>query len=266
MQDIKDIKATFIQTELFWKDPDKNLKMFSQKLARIKKPTDLIILPEMFNTGFSMDVEKLSENMEGRSMQWMAASAVDKNRVVVASLIIKERGAFYNRLVWMRPDGTYACYDKRHLFRMEGENEHFKAGQKRLITELKGWKFCPLICYDLRFPGWSRNRGDCDCLIYIADWPEVRSYAWKALLTARAIENQAYVIGVNRIGKDGHGISFSGDSVIIDPRGRKQSRTKAHQESIETIDLSYNNLLGFRKKFQVHLDADDFNITGIEKK
>jgi len=189
---------------------------------------------------------------------------------MVASLIIKEGGAFYNRLVWMRPDGTYACYDKGHLFRMEGENEHFKAGQKRLVTELKGWKFCPMICYDLRFPVWSRNRGDYDCLIYIADWPadwpEVRSYAWKTLLAARAIENQAYVIGVNRIGEDGHGVSFSGDSVVIDPHGRKQSRTQAHQENIETITLSSHDLLEFRKKFQVHLDADDFNITGIEKK
>lgn len=253
-----DLKVTLIQTALHWEDPDKNLEMFSAYLTGIMDPPDLIILPEMFNTGFSMAAEKLAESMEGRSVTWLAEAAADQNCPVAASLIIKDAAGFYNRLLWMRPDGSYACYDKRHLFRMAGETRYFKSGRQRQIIELNGWRFCPLICYDLRFPVWSRNRNDYDCLIYVANWPAQRNFAWKSLLPARAIENQAYVIGVNRVGQDGNGIDFSGDSAVLDPQGHKISRIKPGVQTVATITLEHQKLLDFRNQFQMSLDQDDF--------
>jgi len=196
------------------------------------------------------------------------------NCVITGSLIILENGKYYNRLIWMRPDGAYETYDKRHLFRMADEHLPFDYGHERLIVELTGWRICPLICYDLRFPVWSRNAdfsanakgGEMgnepvfDCLLYVANWPEPRAEAWKSLLPARAIENQVYVIGLNRIGKDGKEIPYAGDSMAIDPYGRKISNAKAHEEKVETVTLSKNLLEEFRKKFPVALDGDHFNI------
>lgn len=254
------LKVTLIQSQLYWEEVDKNLDMFSQKLSQLHAPADLIILPEMFNTGFSMDAENLAEEMGGKSMMWLTEAAEKNSCVIVASLIIKERVRYYNRLIWMQPDGSFSYYDKRHLFRMAGENQYFAPGATRLIVDLKGWQFCPLICYDLRFPVWSRNRGDYDVLIYIANWPELRSSAWKALLIARAIENQAYVLGVNRVGIDGLGKTFSGDSAAIDAQGRILSRIPSHQESVETVELDYRELQNFRKEFQAMQDADEFDI------
>jgi len=257
---MSDIKITLIQTALYWEDPNKNLDMFTAYLTGIMDSPDLIVLPEMFNTGFSMAAEKLAESMEGRSISWLAAAAAEQNCPVVTSLIIKETDGYFNRLIWMRQDGSYACYDKRHLFRMAGETRFFKAGKQRQIIELKGWRFCPQICYDLRFPVWSRNRGDYDCLIYVANWPALRSFAWKSLLPARAIENQAYVIGVNRVGQDGHGVEFSGDSAVFDPQGRKISRIEPDQQTVATVTLDHLKLIDFREKFQVGLDQDDFDM------
>jgi len=259
---MRDLKVTIIQTELHWEDVDENLEMFGQKISQTctEHETDLIVLPEMFNTGFTMSSEKLAEEMNGKTMQWMKNTAQYKSCVIVGSLIIGERGNYYNRLVWMRSDGSYEVYDKRHLFRMMDEHKYFSCGTQRIVVELNGWKICPLVCYDLRFPVWSRNKGDYDCLIYIANWPGVRESAWSTLLPARAIENQVYVIGVNRIGNDGNNIAFSGGAAVIDPKGQVISTTQPHQENIETVLLSYEELEDFRKKFPVGLDGDEFEI------
>jgi len=254
------LKVTIIQTELHWENIDENLEMFGQKLSQIEDETDLIVLPEMFNTGFTMSSEKLAEEMGGKTMQWMKNTAKDKSCVVVGSLIIGENGHCYNRLVWMRGDGSYKTYDKRHLFRMMDEHKYFSGGGERIVVELNGWKICPLVCYDLRFPVWSRNRNEYDCLIYIANWPGARRSAWSTLLLARAIENQVYVIGVNRIGNDGNNIAFSGGSAVIDPKGQVISKTQPNQENIETVSLSYEELEDFRKKFPVGLDGDEFEV------
>lgn len=269
----KDLKITTIQTSLEWENVEANLANFARHLQKIANATDLIILPEMFNTGFTMNTTGVYEEMDGRTVSWLKQKAVEKGCVITGSLIVKDRGNYYNRLVWMKPDGTYEYYDKRHLFRMADEDRHFDYGKKRLIVELNGWRICPLVCYDLRFPVWSRNSDLSsnssgkmgnepvyDLLIYIANWPEPRSSAWSSLLPARAIENQVYVAGLNRIGQDGKGISYSGDTAVIDPYGRKISTTQDHQESIETLSLSMQLLVEFRKKFPVAMDADHFNI------
>lgn len=258
-----DLKITIIQTPLHWENKEKNLAMFSQKLASITEATDVIVLPEMFSTGFSMKPEKFAEPMIGATMAWITTKAKEKNCVITGSFIAEENGSYFNRMVWMRPDGTFSIYDKRHLFRMGDEHNHYSFGKNKLVVELKGWKICPLVCYDLRFPVWSRNvKSEYDVLIYAANWPERRNHHWKTLLLARAIENQSYVIGVNRIGDDGNAISHSGDSAVIDPRGLIISKTKANEESIETVTLNYSELVEYRKAFPAALDADDFKIVG----
>jgi omega-amidase len=262
-----DLHVTIVQSSLHWENVDRNLEMFDQKLRSITDGTDLIVLPEMFSTGFTMDTKGAAEEMNGKSMQWLAKKAKQKDCVITGSLIIHDNGHYYNRLVWMKPDGTFVHYDKRHLFRMAHEHEYFTAGKQRLVVLLKGWKICPLICYDLRFPVWSRNGystgthdASYDCLIYVANWPDRRRHAWRTLLLARAIENQCYVIGLNRVGKDGKDIGYSGDSAVIDPKGEVISRTKPDEESIETVTMSMKGLEEFRKAFPVGMDADHFDI------
>ncbi len=256
-----DLKITIIQTQLHWENKEKNLEMFSKKLASITEATDVIVLPEMFSTGFSMSPEKFAEPMSGSTMAWIKTKAKEKNCVITGSFIAEENGNYLNRLVWMNADGTFKIYDKRHLFRMGDEHNHYSFGKNKLVVELKGWKICPLVCYDLRFPVWSRNiNSEYDVLIYTANWPERRNHHWKTLLLARAIENQSYVVGLNRIGDDGNAISHSGDSVVIDPRGMIISKTKANEESIETVTLNYSELVEYRKVFPAALDADSFKI------
>lgn len=258
---IKDLKVTIVQTSLAWEDIDANLSNFSKRLENIEPAsTDLIVLPEMFNTGFTMNASDVNESMNSKTMEWMAKLSSQKKCVITGSIVIKEEDKYYNRLIWMRPDGTSEHYDKRHTFRMAEENKTYASGNKKLIVELAGWKICPLVCYDLRFPVWSRNTGDYDCLIYVANWPDRRSYAWRQLLIARAIENQAYVVGVNRIGKDGKDIEYSGYSVVLSPKGEPISGTKPSVESVETVTLSYKELENYRKEFPVSLDADKFRI------
>ncbi|HVA98710.1 MAG TPA: amidohydrolase [Bacteroidia bacterium] len=257
---MKNLTVTMIQTSLFWENISENLKHFSEKIAAISEPTDLIVLPEMFNTGFSMSTKKLAEKTNGKTMQWMQEKAKEKNCCIVGSLIINDNENYYNRLIWVSPDGKFQTYDKRHLFRMGEENNFFSTGNKKIIVELKGWKICPLVCYDLRFPVWSRNINNYDCLLYVANWPERRNHHWKTLLQARAIENQCYVIGLNRIGNDGHEIWHSGDSAVIDSRGNTISKTKANEESIETITLNWEDLQKYRTDFPVQMDADDFDL------
>ena len=263
---MEEINISLVQSTIFWEDTAKNLQHFDQLVSGIQEETDLIVLPEMFTTGFTMQPAKLAEENGGSGLAWMKAKAQEKKCVITGSICVNEDGKYYNRLFWVRPDGSYSQYDKRHLFRMARENEYYTQGSNLITESIKGWKIRPLICYDLRFPIWSRNRwteeynADYDVLLYVANWPEVRNYPWKHLLIARAIENQAYVVSVNRIGKDGNGIDHSGDSACINPRGELISTIKSHVETIETIKINPNYLIEFRKQFPVGNDADGFEI------
>jgi omega-amidase len=259
---MQDLTITLVQTSLFWEDPEANISNFEKLLDGIDTPTDLIILPEMFNTGFTMAAKQNAEMMDGRSIQWMADTAKSKQNVVCGSLIIKEDNKYYNRLIWMRPDGSFEHYDKKHLFRMGEEHLHFDAGNEKLITEIKGWKIMPLICYDLRFPVWSKNtykeeKYAYDVLIYVANWPAVRAEAWTSLIKGRAIENLAYAIGVNRIGTDGRGYEYSGDSLVAAPWGKQISATRSAVESTSTLILKAAELKDIRNKIGVGKDWDD---------
>jgi len=260
MSDI--LKVSLIQTTLHWEDIDANLQMFSEKISSLKEIGDIIVLPEMFSTGFSMNASSLAETMNGKSVTWMQAKAKEKKCVITGSLIIKEGNNFYNRLIWMKPDGTNVTYDKRHLFALAHEDKTYTPGDKKLIVELNGWKIHPLICYDLRFPVWSRRtkREDYDLLIYAANWPERRITAWNQLLIARAIENQCYVVGVNRLGNDGNGIYHPGDSAIINLKGETLNNTCHDEACSETISLSKKELLDFREQLPFIEAADDFKI------
>jgi omega-amidase len=254
------LTITLLQTSLHWHDREANLAMFSKKLSILNQPTDLIVLPEMFTTGFSMDAAAFAEQMEGPVPDWMRQSAEQHQAVVTGSVIVEEAGKYYNRLLWMRPDGSCDQYDKKHLFRMAGEDGVYTAGQQKLVVELKGWNICPLVCYDLRFPVWSRNvRNQYDLLLYVANWPEARAQAWRILLQARAIENLAYCVGVNRVGQDGNGIAYAGDSMVVDPKGQVLL-SASRLECLPTLTLSRQDLVQFREKFPAHLDADGFEI------
>ncbi len=257
------LSVTLIQANLQWESIAANLIMFSQKIETTP-PTDLIVLPEMFSTGFSMNAAALAEDMNGSAVQWMKKTAAEKDCVVCGSLIIKEDEKYYNRLVWMRPGGEYEMYDKRHLFSLTTEPEIFTAGNERLIVDLQGWRVCPLVCYDLRFPVWARNsiqteggRPAYDLLLYVANWPERRSFAWKSLLTARAIENLAYVIGVNRVGDDANGIYYNGDSIVLDALGTALY-TQEKDEAVFTVELSKSQLHKTREHLPFLSSADDF--------
>lgn len=255
------LKITTFQAYLFWENIEKNLQNLGLRLSSIREKTDLIVLPEMFNTGFSMNADKLAEEMGGRTMQWMNEQARKFDSVVTGTLIIRENGKFYNRLVWMRPDGTYECYDKRHLFSMAKEEETFTAGHKKLFVELNGFKICPIICYDLRFPVWLRNTkgADYDMLLLVASWPERRSHHWRTLIPARAVENQAYVVAVNRVGHDGNEIYHSGDSMCIDPNG-KVVYYKPNDEDLYTFSINKEEVTRARQDFPFLKDADDFKL------
>ncbi|MDX5483026.1 MAG: amidohydrolase [Hymenobacteraceae bacterium] len=257
-----DLRVTIVQTELHWQDAEANRSMFSRKLTAAAPATDLIVLPEMFTTGFSMSAEGLAEEAEGTTLSWMRREAQKHQAVVTGSVMVKADGNYYNRLYWVRPDGSYDRYDKKHLFRMAKEHHTYKAGQERLVVELNGWNVCPLVCYDLRFPVWSRNTGNAyDLLLYVANWPKVRNQAWRTLLQARAIENLAYVVGVNRVGTDGNAHPYSGDSAIIHPKGFHLLET-SEAEGVHTLTLSKKELEDFREAFPAHLDADRFSLEG----
>ncbi|MCG3167927.1 MAG: Omega-amidase YafV [Bacteroidia bacterium] len=272
---MEDLKITLVQTQLHWESVEKNISMFDELLNAVKEQTDLIVLPEMFSTGFTMNTA-VAETMQGKSIIWLKEKAKEKNCVITGSLMIKENGKNYNRLIWMQPDGSFETYNKRHLFRMANEQNHFTAGDKKLITTLKGWKICPLICYDLRFPVWSRNKVkskikseksevehnslEYDLLLYVANWPARRSLAWNMLIPARAVENQSYVVAVNRIGGDGHDVDYSGDSAVYNPLGEKLSSIKPNENTHETITLSRKFLQDYRDKFPAAMDADDFEL------
>ncbi len=241
--------------------------MLEDKINSIKSHTEIVVLPEMFNTGFSMHPQRLAETMEGSTVAWMKRVAMEKKIILTGSLIVEENGNYFNRLIWMLPDGRYGSYDKRHRFAYAGEHQQFTAGNKRLIASVKGWKINLQVCYDLRFPVWVRQQiipGDeatpeYDVIIYVANWPQARSHAWKTLLTARAIENQCYVAGVNRIGNDGNGIYHSGDSMIIDPLG-EIIYTAGDKDECHTTVLQKEHLSSIRSSFPFWKDADHFLI------
>jgi len=256
---MENLRVSLIQTTLHWEDSAKNRAHFQELMAPLKDRTDLIVLPEMFTTGFTMRSQDLAEPMHGPTLEWMQQQAHSLHACLCGSVIIQDRGAYYNRLVWMRPDGVFATYDKRHLFTLAEEDQFFSPGQEHLLVDLKGWTIAPLICYDLRFPVWSRNTGNTDILIYVANWPQKRSHAWRALLAARAIENQCYTIGVNRIGRDGKEIPYIGDSMIFDYAGNLLHHA-AHLENVTTYTLDYGLQEAFRARFPFLKDADRFTI------
>ncbi len=253
------LKITIIQSKLHWENVEENLKMFSEKIADIKTETNLIILPEMFSTGFSMNAAKLAESADGKTFQWMVSQAKEYNTAVTGSVIISENDKFYNRMFFVFPDGNFEKYDKRHTFTFAKENEAYSQGTERLIVDYLGWKICPLICYDLRFPVWARNTEGYDVLIYVANWPKVRTVAWETLLRARAIENMAYCIGVNRVGVDGNNHEYIGHSAAYDVLG-KQISSSAFDEFTETIVLEKEHILENRRRFQFLNDMDSFKI------
>jgi omega-amidase len=262
------LTITTIQTNLHWEDKKANLQMLEEKINSIKEKTEIVVLPEMFTTGFSMNPAELAETMEGETVQWMKRVAAAKKIILTGSVIIEEGGHYFNRMIWMLPNGQYGVYDKRHRFAYAGEDDHYTAGTKRFIASVKGWKINLLVCYDLRFPVWARQQSqpegpEYDLLIYAANWPEKRVHAWKTLLQARAIENQCYVVGVNRVGKDANDFYYSGESMIADPMG-EVLYTKKDEEDIFTITLEKTHLQNVREKLPFLRDADSFQIINEE--
>ncbi len=258
------LTITTIQSNLLWEEKSANLQMLEQKISVIEEKTEIVVLPEMFSTGFSMQAKLLAETMEGETVQWMKRVSRENGIILTGSIIIEESGNYFNRIIWMLPNGQYGQYDKRHLFAYGEEDKYYTPGNKRLIASVKGWKINLLVCYDLRFPVWARqqkkgNETEYDVLIYVANWPEKRSHAWKTLLCARAIENQCYVVGVNRVGTDAKNIYYSGNSLIIDPLGQVLYHM-ADEEDVFTITLQKEKLEEVREKFPFWKDADTFNI------
>ncbi len=257
------LSFSIIQTNLFWEDKGANLTHLEQKIMGIESYTEIIVLPEMFSTGFSMQPEIHAETMDGPTIEWMRRLSETKKVIITGSLIIKEEDKFYNRLIWMLPNGELGYYDKRHLFAFAGEDQHYTAGNKRLIASVKGWKINLQICYDLRFPVWARQtkgtESEYDVLLYVANWPEKRNHAWKTLLTARAIENQCVTIGVNRVGLDGNNNAHSGDSLIVGPLGEVLYHC-AYEEDVFNITLQKEEITNARSQFPFWKDADFFHI------
>jgi predicted amidohydrolase len=256
---------TLLQTSLHWEDKRANLQHLEQKLAALPPGQQVVVLPEMFATGFTMNAAVLAETMDGPTVAWMQKWAAAKKIILTGSLIIKEEEQYYNRAIWMQPNGQYGWYNKRHLFAYAEEDKHYTAGRQRFIASVNGWRVALQVCYDLRFPVWSRQQFDADkrfeydVLLYVANWPERRSGAWKTLLQARAIENQCYTIGVNRVGTDGKGIYYSGDSMVVDPLGEVLYH-KADAEDVFTITLQKEALQQVRDKFPFWRDADRFEL------
>lgn len=263
-----DLTLSLIQTALHWEQPDANRAMLSEKLSLVPAASALVLLPEMFSTGFSMNAAALAETMDGPTVQWMREASAKHRKIIAGSLIIEDGGAYFNRLIWMLPNGQLGYYDKRHCFTLAGEDRHYTPGNRRLIASVMGWRVNLCICYDLRFPVWSRQQlggtaedpaPEFDLLVYVANWPDRRIHAWKSLLPARAIENQCYVAAVNRVGPDGQDIAHSGHSMIVDPLGEVVA-TESGTEAIITATLSRDHLEETRAKLPFWRDADRFMI------
>ena len=256
------LTVTIVQSELHWHDAPANQEMFADTIAGIGKSTDLIVLPEMFTTGFTMDAGAHAEPMDGPAVTWLADTAAATGAVICGSVIIQDSGKFLNRFIFMRPDGSFSSYDKRHLFRLADEHKHYSAGTELLQVELNGWQIRPQVCYDLRFPVWSRNTDNYDLLLYVANWPSRRHLAWETLLRARAIENLAYVVGVNRTGTDGNNLPYVGGSAVIDYLGNTLVDL-GDEVATATVTLDMDPLKSFRKKFPFDIDADQFSLANV---
>ena len=258
---MQNLQLAILQADLAWENPKENLAYFTKEILNLPEKVDVIVLPEMFTTGFSMNAEVLAEPTNGKSLSWMVNMAKEKQACVTGSLIVEEKGNYYNRLYWVYPDETFKTYDKKHLFSLAKEEETYTAGNEKLIVNYKGWKFCPLICYDLRFPVWARNTENYDVLLYVANWPEIRTSAWDALLKARAIENMCYCVGVNRVGKDGNNYPYSGHSAVYDALGNQLTKSENHHQVFtEVHKLDYEVLQKTRDKLGFLKDRDGFQL------
>jgi predicted amidohydrolase len=255
------MKISLIQTSLIWENAEANRANFEKLINSIQEETDIILLPEMFSTGFTMEPATVAETMDGETVKWMKIMAVAKNCAVAGSVVIEENGNYYNRFLFVLPDGEIKTYDKRHLFSLAGEAKAYTNGVDRLIIDYRGWKICPLVCYDLRFPVFSRNTEDFDLLLYAANWPQPRILAWDTLLKARAIENMCYVAGVSRIGQDNNGHNYPGHSQVVDYLGANIV-APSENEGVFTVVLDKGNMLETRKKFDFLSDRDSFSLQG----
>ncbi len=263
-KNISPIRIALVQTDLYWKDKIANMAMLEEKILGFDQQVDLIVLPEMFSTGFTMDAKEVAEPMNLHTTKWMKQMASQTQAVITGSIIINDKGKFFNRLLWISPDGNMDWYDKRHLFRMANEDEYFDMGKERKLFHCKGWNIMPQVCYDLRFPVWSRNKVteeelEYDLIFYVASWPSPRINAWDILLKARAVENQAYAIGVNRIGEDGNSVPYSGHSGAYNFKGETLSFS-ADKGEILFVELDFDSLLQYREKFPAWRDADQFEL------
>lgn len=256
---MRNLNIALLQADLHWQNPQANRLAFAGMIERQAANADLIVLPEMFTTGFTMDTEANSETLDGETAKWLKKMALAHDVAICGSLIIREGNDFYNRLLWVGSDGSIHSYDKRHLFRMADEGRYFRAGDKRLIVEFRGWRICPLICYDLRFPVWSRGINEFDLLVYVANWPASRQSAWASLLPARAVENQCYVAAVNRVGTDGKGVDYDGGSLVADYLGNPVASGDG-QPGVISAMLSLDRLDRYREKFPAWRDADRFTL------
>lgn len=253
------LNVTLVQADILWEDKKANLRKLENLLAPEKGKTDLVVLPEMFSTGFTMNSVSYAEDPGGSTLVWMQEQAEKLRSVVTGSFIVKEGAHYFNRLHWVLPGGEYKTYDKKHLFSMAGEDKHFTGGNEKLLVDLKGWKMCPMVCFDLRFPVWVRNKEDYDGLIFIANWPQKRINHWHNLLIARSIENQCYTIGLNRVGKDGNGICHNGSSMVVDPVGEKLLQIQ-HVEQVSKIALDYDTVTKTRRHMPFLKDRDLFTL------
>lgn len=249
-----------MQSMLHWENAASNRAHFAERLAPLAGTTDLVVLPEMFTTGFTMDSRRWAEGMDGPTVDWMREQSTLLGAALYGSVVITEGEACFNRGLFVKPGGDVTCYDKRHLFRMADEHAHYAPGTRRVVVEWCGWRILLQVCYDLRFPVFSRNRNDYELALYVANWPEARQWPWSQLLIARAIENLAYVAGVNRVGMDGKGIHYSGGSVVVDPKGDMLVQAAPGREEVHTVTLGYGSLMAFRDRFPAHMDADDFEL------
>lgn len=254
------MNISIIQSGLAWENPEKNFRMFEKKIGEVASGADIVVLPEMFTTGFSMNPDGIAPLHGVDTSDWMRSIAVEYKTAITGSYVAGQNGCYYNRMIFASPDGGLEYYDKRHLFRMADEDGHYTAGSRRVVVRYRGWRILLLICYDLRFPVWSRNRNDYDLMVLVANFPERRQYAWNTLLPARAIENQCYVAACNRVGADGNGIAHAGDSQIIDPMGKIIALAKPNSEETISAPVSLGYLKSVRDSFPAHLDADNFDI------
>lgn len=259
MEQRNELRVKYLQCHIQWEDEQANLQHYTSLIESSIGECDLFVLPEMFHCGFTEHPERVAQSMDGSVVQWMKQMAVKHATAVVGSVVVAEGSAFFNRLIFVYPNGAMTWYDKRHLFRMGNEHHRFDSGERRLVIQYKGWRILPLVCYDLRFPVWARNNNDYDLMLIVANWPSSRREVWNVLLKARAIENQCYVLAVNRVGEDplNH---YSGDSVVIDARGHLLSSVAEGEESLQGCEIDLLMLQKFRSKFPAFMDRDRFNI------